>query len=66
MVVGCMEETKTEGNNNDGYLGNMLMNPRASWCIKASDIAQNVKELGREPHIFLSIIYFSSTFNRVR
>lgn len=69
MVVGGMEETETEGNSNNGYLGYlqvMAHESRPSRCMKASDIAQKIKELGLEPQIFLSIIYFSATFNNVR
>lgn len=69
IVVGGMEETETERNSSNGYLGYlqvMAHESRPSRCIKASDIAQNVKELGLETHIFLSIIYFSAAFNRVK
>lgn len=69
MVVGGMEETETEGNSKNGYLGYpqvMAHESRPSWCMKASDIAQKVKELDLEPQIFLSIIYFRATFNNVR
>lgn len=41
-----MEETETEGNSNNGYLGYlqvMAHESRPSRCMKASDIAQKGK-----------------------
>lgn len=69
MVVGGMEETETEGNSYKGYLGYLQVMAHESKTIMVYKGQWHcTKGKGARPRAtyILSIIYFSSTFNRVR